>query len=116
VVIIDGVQVKQLHRYRVHSDGCFALYPDQEDEGRPIPMAYSDGYWLLIAPLAPGRHTLTVGARYGAFGGSGQDMIQNFEYVLWVGKERPEQHYVAAADRPAYRYGPGPRQSNSPRR
>jgi hypothetical protein len=30
--------------------------------------AVSDGYWLLLAPLSPGTHTLTFGATVGSFG------------------------------------------------
>lgn len=94
VVVIDGVQVKDLHRYHVASDGCFALYPDLPEHERSVPIAYSDGYWLMIAPLAPGRHTLTINAQYDDFGSANQRMIQSVQYVLWVGKERSRRDYV----------------------
>ena len=40
----------------------------------------------MLKPLAPGRHTVSIGANYGASNGDGYgDMQQNFEYVLDVG-------------------------------
>lgn len=94
VVVIDGVEVKDFHRHHVASDGCFALYPDLPEHERSVPIAYSDGYWLMIAPLTPGRHTLTIDAQYDGFGGANQRMVQRVQYVLWVGKERPRGDYV----------------------
>lgn len=86
VVLIDGVPVKNVAGYRVRSDGCFPVYPDLPEDDRFItPVAASDGYWLLIPPLPAGRHTLVVGANYGAPEGGFHRMVQNFEYVLTVG-------------------------------
>ncbi|MEJ1095097.1 hypothetical protein [Pseudoxanthomonas sp. CCNWLW206] len=86
VVLIDGVQVKNVASYRVRSDGCFEMYPDLPKDDRYItPLAASDGYWLLIPPLPVGKHTIVVGANYGAPEGGFHRMVQNFEYVLWVG-------------------------------
>lgn len=86
VVLIDGVVVKNVASYRVRSDGCFPIYPDLPEDDRYItPVAASDGYWLLIPPLPVGRHTIVVGANYGAPEGGFHRMMQNFEYVLWVG-------------------------------
>jgi|GEM_PF-5134277 len=68
-------------RYRVRSDGCFPLVADDETS----PSTAADGYWLLIKPLAPGRHTLTIGANYAADDDGYGRMVQNFEYVLHVG-------------------------------
>lgn len=60
---IDGVAVTDLRNYRVASplitvtdppaDNIFGLPPGTTT-------AVSDGYWLLLAPLAPGQHTITV--------------------------------------------------------
>jgi hypothetical protein len=86
VVLIDGVLVKDVAGYRVRSDGCFPMYPDLPEDDRYItPLAASDGYWLLIPPLPVGKHTIVVGANYGAREGGFHRMVQNFEYVLWVG-------------------------------
>lgn len=86
VVLIDGVPVKNVAGYRVRSDGCFPVYPDLPEDDRFItPIGASDGYWLLIPPLSVGRHTIVVGANYGAPEGGYHRMVQNFEYVLIVG-------------------------------
>lgn len=86
VVLIDGVPVKNVASYRVRSDGCFPTYPKLPEDDRYItPIAASDGYWLMIEPLSIGRHTLTVGANYGAPEGGYHRMVQNFEYMLIVG-------------------------------
>ena len=88
VVLIDGVAVKNVASYRVRSDGCFPMYPDLPEDDRFItPVAASDGYWLLIPPLPVGRHTIVVGANYGAPEGGYHRMVQNFEYVLTVGMQ-----------------------------
>ena len=81
VALIDGVRVTDVARYRVRSDGCFPLVADDETS----PSTAADGYWLLIKPLAPGRHTLTIGANYAADDDGYGRMVQNFEYVLHVG-------------------------------
>ena len=86
VVLIDGVRVDDVVSYRVRSGDCFKLYPAMADDERFVtPVAASDGYWLLIPPLAPGRHTIVVGANYGAEDSPIGGMVQNFEYVLFVG-------------------------------
>lgn len=86
VVLIDGVRVNDLVSYRVRSDGCFKLYPAMADDDRFVaPTAASDGYWVLIPPLARGRHTIVVGANYGPEDSPIGNMVQNFEYVLFVG-------------------------------
>lgn len=87
IVLIDGVPVPDVAHYRVRSNGCFPIAPEADGEAdASIPRGASDGYWLLIAPLKPGRHTLVVGANYGASGGKDYGgMVQNFEYELHVG-------------------------------
>jgi hypothetical protein len=88
VLLIDGVPVRNVASYRVRSDGCFPMYPDlPEDDRYTTPLAVSDGYWLLIPPLSMGKHTIVVGANYGAPEGGYHRMVQNFEYVLIVGMQ-----------------------------
>lgn len=81
IVLIDGARVSDVARYRVRSDGCFPL----EEGDETSPRTAADGYWLLIKPLPPGRHTLSIGANYSADGDGYGHMVQNFEYVLHVG-------------------------------
>ena len=87
VVLLDGVQVKDVQSYRVRTPSCFAPDPTAKPQpGFHVPIAASDGYWLLIPPLPAGRHTVSVGANYAAPEGAFYRMTQNFEYVLWVGE------------------------------
>ena len=81
IALIDGVRVTDVAHYRVRSDGCFRLRPEIDDDL----LTAADGYWLLLKPLKPGRHTLTIGANYAAGGNGYGRMVQNFEYVLHVG-------------------------------
>lgn len=81
IVLIDGVRVTEVARYRVRSNGCFPLVEGDDQS----PSTAADGYWLLIKPLPPGRHILTVGANYAADGDGYGRMVQNFEYLLHVG-------------------------------
>jgi hypothetical protein len=83
VVMIDGVLIDDVTRFRVRSDGCFPLTTDVEEPSAQS--AAADGYWLLLKPLPPGRHTISIGANYGATDSSYGHMLQNFEYVLDVG-------------------------------
>lgn len=82
VVLLDGQPMGDMRLHRVKSEGCFRMDPDDEDS----PLVAADGYWLMLKPLAPGRHTVSVGANYGApEGGAYSQMLQTFEYVLHVG-------------------------------
>lgn len=86
VVLVDGVPVTDVARYRVRSDGCFPLVAEDEES----PATAADGYWLLLKPLPLGRHTIAVGANYAADEAGYGQMVQNFEYVLHVGGRSDE--------------------------
>ncbi len=85
-VKVDGVPVKNIGSYRQRSPGCFDLFAGMPSMRDHYPAA-SDGFWLMIAPLPPGTHTISVQAAYAnpdcncPFG----DMHQDFDYVLVVG-------------------------------
>ena len=67
---LDGVAVTDPLRYKVPPKDCF----DAPHSGYP---AASDGYWILLAPLSKGIHTIKFGGQYG-------DMIQDIEYEIFV--------------------------------
>lgn len=75
LVLLDGRPVGTLQDMRIAS-GCFDL------AGRGG--VASDGYWLMLAPLPPGRHQLAIAASW-------QDgpkrMLQNFRYELEIENE-----------------------------
>ena len=81
VALLDNRSVGDVHVFRVKSDGCFPMDPDDPES----PLGASDGYWLMIKPLPRGLHTLVVGANYNETGEAYGGMNQNFEYVLHVG-------------------------------
>jgi hypothetical protein len=59
--VIDGKPVKDLNQQRVQSSALTITYPADNgagvDAGSYAPNV-SDGYWLLLAPLSAGRHTI----------------------------------------------------------
>ena len=82
---IDGQPVPSLEQHRVASPGCFN--PGERAPGHPMLAASaSDGYWLALAPLAPGRHQLH-------FGGVLPTLAQDVTYTLIV---EGESHAEAA--------------------
>ena len=83
VAILDGDALPSRAVRRLRVDGCFNLLPSHH--GIDGTRAAADGYWLLLPPLSPGRHVLSVGANYGAPGSAYGAMVQNFEYTLEVG-------------------------------
>lgn len=86
-VTLDGVEVGIGAADRVPSPGCFDPYPGlPAAEGKPPPLAASDGYWLLLEPLPPGEHVLEVDAHYRRDGQGGFEIVQRYRYVLRVGK------------------------------
>jgi len=63
-VTIDGQSVNQLTQYRAASPGAFSVtLPDSNVVGLPAGTyapQVADGYWLLLAPLEPGKHRISV--------------------------------------------------------
>ena len=77
LVLLDGRPVGELKRMRVASDTCF-------DSFRNSPPGASDGYWLMLKPLPPGKHQLAIAA---AYRDGPRQMLQNFRYELEVDGE-----------------------------
>ena len=63
-VEIDGVAVKNVRDYRASSPGPFTInYPDNSVTGLPSGSYFpnvADGYWLILAPLSAGHHTIRL--------------------------------------------------------
>ncbi len=69
---VDGVPVGNLDRYRATSPGPFTINSPEDGLlglGTFEPSA-SDGYYLMLAPLSPGQHTIHV-------------------HAMWPGNEQP---------------------------
>lgn len=84
---LDGIPVSDdLKQYRVASKKCFDAYARQPASLQPykaFPSA-TDGFWLKLAPLSAGRHTLKFGGKYKRDSADYGRMVQDIEYELLV--------------------------------
>jgi hypothetical protein len=57
---VDGRQIQQIEKYRVHSRAFNVTFPENAIYGaEPGPSrAVSDGYWIILEPLPPGEHEI----------------------------------------------------------
>ena len=57
---VDGVNIKQLDKYRATSPLFSVTYPPHNLFGSPAgqTQGISDGYWVFLQPLSPGKHEL----------------------------------------------------------
>ena len=74
LVLLDGRPLGELARMRVAAGGCFAM-------GEEAPAVTTDGYWLMLKPLPPGKHQLAINA---AWRDGPRQLLQNFRYELEV--------------------------------
>jgi len=85
-VELDGKSLPDPKRYRVTTAKCFDIYA-RARERAPAPDGFpsaSDGYWVLLDPLPPGKHELKFGGRYNRESGAYGRMVQDIEYELEV--------------------------------
>jgi hypothetical protein len=83
---IDGTPLLNLSDYRVQSPVFSVTVPEDNLAGSPsgtyTPMV-SDGYWLMLAPLSTGTHTIHL---HGVVtGGVFEDFESEVTYILTVG-------------------------------
>ena len=67
---IDGVAVENVNSYRVDSPLYAFSAPDDNLFGIPGPvsgLSVSDGYWIFLAPLSAGQHTIRFGGMLPGF-------------------------------------------------
>ncbi len=76
VMEIDGVRLSRLETHRQVSPGCFDAGALTGGRIKLFPSA-ADGYYVMLKPLSPGKHTIN-------FGGRGYDMSQAVTYTLTV--------------------------------
>jgi hypothetical protein len=64
---IDGVRVEDPEQYHVSSPPFMITDTDLLDDfGIPISipnLSITDGYWIMLAPLSPGKHTISFSVR-----------------------------------------------------
>jgi len=86
-VELDGVPVDDVRPYRASTKQCFNILQRVPKDVPGVYNAYpsaSDGYWIGLRPLTPGRHVLKFGGRYNQRSSNYGDMIQDIEYILNV--------------------------------
>jgi hypothetical protein len=57
---VDGRQIQQIEKYRVHFRAFDVTFPENALYGAKAgpSRAVSDGYWLILEPLPPGKHEI----------------------------------------------------------
>jgi hypothetical protein len=84
---LDGRALADLGAYRVISPDFTFLYPEGWIYGDPpgpgTGQSVSDGYWVLLAPLSAGEHTLSFGGHVNVpQGACGSDFGGDIEYDI----------------------------------
>ena len=85
-VEVDGKAVKNPKRFRARTNKCFDVYERIVAERKPynaFPSA-SDGYWILLKPLRPGKHTVKFGGQYNHTTSAYGRNVQDIEYTISV--------------------------------
>lgn len=85
-VILDGEMLEDPQRFRVTSEQCFdpyALTPVEAGAPQDV-IAATDGYWIMLRPLPPGRHSLEFRAFYANPDEDLGEMVQNIRYDLEI--------------------------------
>jgi len=73
---IDGRKVKDLKKHRQATVECFDAGTNRRPAQKIFPAA-ANGYYVMLKPLAPGKHTIN-------FGGQFANATQDIEYTLIV--------------------------------
>lgn len=87
-VLLDGKVIADIAGHRLRRIPCFDAFRNAGYIQRHAPYmpAATDGYWLMLSPLPPGVHRLSVKARYDSPDTLQGDLEEEFEYQLWVGE------------------------------
>jgi len=87
IVKIDGKPVPDVRRFRVAAPECFDVFADASyvRDSKAFYPAASDGFWLMLKPLSPGEHHISVRANYAnPHGDRFGEMVQYFDYDIDV--------------------------------
>lgn len=76
VLDVDGTRFRGLEQHRLRPRGCFDLGARTPEKLRIYPAA-ANGYYVMLKPLPPGRHTIH-------FGGALPSILQAVTYTLIV--------------------------------
>lgn len=85
-VTIDDKQLVNPVFYRHASRKCFDLFARKSDNKQHIKLypSATDGYWVMLEPLAPGRHKIAFKAEYNREDEAFGKMFQDIEYTIEV--------------------------------
>ena len=84
-VSLDGSELQNAERFRVASSECFNLTRRSSAENTPpISPSATDGYWIMLRPLPPGKHMLEFQASYSNLDSWFGTMSQDISYTLTV--------------------------------
>lgn len=89
-IVVDGeaIDIRTL-RMRSHCFNAYAKADYLKSTEGYFPSA-TDGYWLMLAPLSVGEHSIEVKIRYDNPGKTLGDMEQDFKYQLQIGGPEPK--------------------------
>lgn len=85
---LDGKPISGLERYRIRSDFFTFTGPDKAadalfEEAAGKQRAVSDGYWVMVKPLPPGKHTLRFKGKLKAVNGKEPfDLDVTYELIV----------------------------------
>jgi len=83
---LDGAEIPNVRSHRARTEECFDIFervPSSFGPYKAFPSA-SDGYWLLLAPLPKGKHTIKFGGKYNRNSADYGRMVQDIEYYVIV--------------------------------
>lgn len=83
---LDATKASNPAHSRLTPQTCFNIFerlPKEAGAYNAFPSA-SDGYWIMLKPLAKGKHTLKFQAKYNRENGAFGKMAQDIEYELEV--------------------------------
>ncbi|WKE67160.1 hypothetical protein PVT67_07965 [Gallaecimonas kandeliae] len=78
---VDGQDMGNLAPFKQSSRQCFDLLGAVSRDRLPpkITPSATEGYWVMVKPLPPGEHKLSIRSRYEAGDG---EQVQNIDYTI----------------------------------
>jgi hypothetical protein len=89
-IIVDGIKIEDLDKYRFQSPLFNLTFPENNIAGLmpQTSKAVSDGFWVLLEPLSPGRHDIHFKAVLGGPAAIGStNFALDVKYVLTVSSQ-----------------------------
>lgn len=83
---LDGQSIPNLRNNRIKSKNCFDLHElfAKSHKAKKVYPSATDGYWLMLKPLAKGKHELKFNAQYHHKTAIHGNSMQDIEYIIEV--------------------------------